>query len=250
MILEYQIDIAAFVECDNLDVPSLIDILTNSNQQWKLIEVYPNSDIRLIAKKSIQISVIKEERHYSIFSIKNQTDIFLLIIVHLASGLYLEESARDTRAGNISRLLQKKEQEIFKQDNFKSIIVGDFNLQPYSRGIIGVNEFNATMSQNIAKKISRVVDGETKYFYYNPMWKLMGDNKLVQGTYYNANNFQDKSIYWYCFDEVLIRPYFIDKFNWDFFDIIDRTKDYNFIDNNKINNRQYSDHLPIKFEIL
>lgn len=77
----------------------------------------------------------------------------------------------------------------------------------------------------------------------------MGDNKLVQGSYYNTVDSQDKSIYWYSFDEVLIRPFLIDRFNWDNFEIIEKTHNYNFIKNDIID-KTYSDHLPIKFELL
>lgn len=78
----------------------------------------------------------------------------------------------------------------------------------------------------------------------------MGDNKNVQGTYYNSSDKQDKSIFWYSFDQLLIRPYLIDKFNWDYFDIIERTESYDFIKNEVIDKTDYSDHLPLKFEII
>lgn len=55
---------------------------------------------------------------------------------------------------------------------------------------------------------------------------------------------------WYSFDELLIRPYFIDRFNWDYFGIIEKTDNYNFVSNSKIDKYNYSDHLPIKFEIM
>ena len=78
----------------------------------------------------------------------------------------------------------------------------------------------------------------------------MGDNRNVQGTHYNNSDQQDKSIFWYSFDEILIRPYFIDRFNWDYFEIVEGTASYKFIRNDVIDKSGYSDHLPIKFEIL
>ncbi len=73
---------------------------------------------------------------------------------------------------------------------------------------------------------------------------------MVQGTYYVDNDQQDLSMFWYSFDEVLIRPYFIDKFNWEYFGVIEKTESYNLISDHKINKTLFSDHLPLKFEIL
>lgn len=135
-------------------------------------------------------------------------------------------------------------------EEYKSIIVGDFNLQPYSRGVSGIYGFNATKSASKAMKKSRIVDGERKYFYFNPIWKLMGDHRVVQGTYYSNSDQQGKSIFWYSFDQILIRPFFIEKFNWNYFDIVEQTKSYRFVRNGVIDKHHYSDHLPLKFEIL
>ena len=180
----------------------------------------------------------------------NENDLYLLNVLHLDSAMYKDEYARSQKATNISQILRKTEESMFKNQEYKTITIGDFNLQPYSQGVIGYYGFNATMSKSKAKNISRKVDDEQKYFYFNPMWKLMGDNRLVQGTYYNNSDQQDQSMFWYTFDQLLIRPFLIDKFNWDFFEIIEGTRNYSFIRNGIINKKQYSDHLPLKFEIL
>jgi hypothetical protein len=168
----------------------------------------------------------------------------------LLSGLFTEESARNHWAQNVSDLFRKTEEDVFHENEFKSIVLGDFNLQPYSYGIAGILGFNATMSILKAKKRYRLVQGKKHYFYFNPMWKIMGDNKTIQGTYYGENDQQGLSMYWYSFDEVLIRPYFINKFNWEYFGVVEKTDEHKFIKNNKINGFEYSDHLPLKFEIV
>ncbi|RKI43529.1 hypothetical protein D7V86_24305 [bacterium D16-51] len=73
---------------------------------------------------------------------------------------------------------------------------------------------------------------------------------MLELYHYNNGDQQDKSIFWYTFDELLIRPYFIDKFNWNYFDIIEKTKSYKFVSRDMIDKLGYSDHLPIKFEII
>ena len=142
------------------------------------------------------------------------------------------------------------EESFFGKEEFKSIVLGDFNLQPYSRGIMGYDSFNATMSVEHALKGYRIIKGKKKLFYYNPMWKMMGKNKLVQGTYYRNRDSEGLSVYWYTFDEVLLRPYFIKKFEWTSFKILEGTNNRSFVKGNKINSKVYSDHLPIMFEVM
>lgn len=249
IILENDVDIVALVETEKLDVQGVINALKLQNQEWKILEICPEADIRVLAKRHIPMSVYKEDKRYAVYKIFEGEETYLLSVLHLSSPMYLEEYARDQRAVNISRVLRKIEESIFEDSECKSIVVGDFNLQPYSLGISSVHGFNATMSITKAKKKFRKVEGETKLFYFNPTWKLMGDNKIVQGTYYNNGDQQEKSIFWYSFDELLIRPYFIDRFDWDYFGIIEKANNYNFINNAKIDKSNYSDHLPIKFEI-
>lgn len=248
--MENNIDVVALVEVGQLEIKNLLDSLKLQGCQWKTVEVCPKEDIRLLAKKEVSISVHQEENRYSSYKIFIGEEIYLLHVVHLPSPTKLEESARYDKALTISRLLRKIEKNLYGNDEYKSMIVGDFNLQPYSRGVAGVYGFNATMSASKAMKKSRKVDGELKYFYFNPIWKLMGDNRIVQGTYYNSSDQQGKSIYWYSFDQLLIRPFFIEKFNWDYFDIVEKTKSYQFIRNEIIDKRNYSDYLPLKFEIF
>ena len=238
------------VETETLDVAALLNSLKLQSQDWMLLELLPETDIKVLAKANVHISVHREDKHFSSYKITKENQIFLLHVVHLSSHIQLEECARDQRAIHISQELKKIEEDIFADSEYKSIIVGDFNLQPYSMGLASVHGFNATMSIPKAKKIFRKVDGEPKLFYFNPTWKLMGDHTNAQRTYYHCSDQQDKSIFWYSFDEVLIRPYFIERFNWDYFGIIEKTESYKFISNEIINKTNYSDHLPLKFEII
>ena len=228
----------------------MISELNKVNINYKNHEMCPvKSGIMLLAKNDIRISTLREERHYSAFKIHNNGDMYLLFVIHLSSAMYKGEEARNERAKNISKLLEKIEEETFNDNSYKSIVVGDFNLHPFSTGIIGAHGFNATLSPFKAKKISRTIEGDTKLFYYNPMWKLMGDNEVVQGTYYNDSDENDKSFYWYTFDQILLRPLLIEQFIMKELKVINSVNGNTLIKNYKIDKAKYSDHLPIKFEI-
>lgn len=248
--MENSIDVVALAEAEQLDIKSILNSLNGQGYEWKTVEVCPDGDIRLLSKKDVRISVHQEEQRFSSYKLYVNGEMYLLHVVHLPSPLNLEENARNDKAINISRILGKIEKDLYGSNEWRTLIIGDFNLQPYSRGISGVYGFNATMSISKAMKKSRKIDGEHKYFYFNPIWKLMGDNKVVQGTYYNNSDQQGKSIFWYSFDQILIRPSLIEKFNWNYFDIVEQTSNFQFVRNEKIDNCNYSDHLPIKFEIV
>lgn len=251
LIVENCPDVVAMVETRNLDIPTLLNKLRTDMMEWNAIEVSPKSDIRVLAKKEIDIVPFKEESHYSIYKIKKNDEIaILLVVVHLLSKMNKSDEGQLFCTSNVSRELVKYEQELFGTSDFKTIIVGDFNMQPYEPAMCGPMGFNATMSACQAKKITRKAAGEEVYFYYNPMWALMGANRLVQGSYYNTNDNNYHAIYWYSFDSVLLRPHFVDCFNWDYFEIIEKTEKHNFVPNTTIDKEHYSDHLPIKFEII
>lgn len=250
VIIENEIDVVALIETKKIELDTVINQLNLKGCRWKKLEFCPNADIRLIVKDEINVSIHCEEKHYNTYKIKQNEELLLLTVVHLSSAMYKSEEARSSRAEDVSNVIRKIEEELFGENEYKSIVIGDFNLQPYSRGIIGAYGFNATMSIIKAKKVSWTVDGEKKLFYFNPTWKIMGDNKNVQGSYYNNSDQDDKAIFWYSFDEVLIRPSLIDRFIWNNFVIIEETKDHKFIRNEIIDKNNYSDHLPVKFEII
>lgn len=84
---------------------------------------------------------------------------------------------------------------------------------------------------------------------YNPMWHLMGNySSLCKGTYYYST--ATKSFNWYTYDQVLIRPDLIDKFNIENLKILDSINETSLLNKSNVpNKKNISDHLPIKFKI-
>ena len=79
------------------------------------------------------------------------------------------------------------------------------------------------MSQQVARKQERTVQ-ETSYpFFYNPMWNLFGDySPGPPGTYYYSDS-THKVFFWNMFDQVLIRPDLLDRFDMNGLKIIEKT---------------------------
>ncbi|WP_207736128.1 hypothetical protein [Fusibacter ferrireducens] len=137
----------------------------------------------------------------------------------------------------------------------KSIIIGDFNMNPFDDGMTLVTGFNAVMCPNIAKKIRRTYLKKDYDFYYNPMWDIMGKSSSnVKGTYYYTNTME--SLYWNTFDQVLFSGSLLSDIIINEIKVIDHLGDTSLTTalSNKPNFKVYSDHLPIsisyKEEIL
>lgn len=144
VILENNVDIVALAEAENLDISSLINALYLHGCQWKAVEVCPGPEIRLLAKKEVHISAHIEEKRYSSYKLFSGEAMYLLHVVHLHSPTNLEKSARYDKILSVSRILRKIEDDLYRNEECKSMIVGDFNLQPDSRGVSGIYGFNAT----------------------------------------------------------------------------------------------------------
>lgn len=123
LIVENCPDVVAMVETRNLDIPTLLNKLRTDMMEWNAIEVSPKSDIRVLAKKEIDIVPFKEESHYSIYKIKKNDEIaILLVVVHLLSKMNKSDEGQLFCTSNVSRELVKYEQELFGTSDFKTLL--------------------------------------------------------------------------------------------------------------------------------
>lgn len=148
-----------------------------------------------------------------------------------------------------SLLVISKIQEIEKLKGHKrTILVGDFNMNPFEKPMMQTTGFHATMSSQIAMKKSRTVQGASYDYFYNPMWGLYGDiNDKVSGTYYYPHS-EHVSYYWNIFDQVLLRPDLMNNFDKGSLKILERTAKKNFMTKSQVPSSFFSDHLPIIFK--
>lgn len=135
----------------------------------------------------------------------------------------------------------------------KTIVTGDFNMNPFDNGIINAKGLHSVMDRKIAERGKRKIYEKDYYFFYNPMWSFYGEEgkSRVNGTnYFNTSKFVN--YYWNMYDQVLIRPTLLEYFKDKDVQIIDSslsmnlTYDYN--GETRIDTT-ISDHLPITFKL-
>lgn len=180
----------------------------------------------------------------AIIRIINGNDI--LCCVHLNSKIYSgHDEAREIHIEQIMKDVRTVERELGSEN---TIIVGDFNINPYDASFVDARYFHGIPGYEEAKKKSRIVAGKEYRMFYNPMWNLLGDFHTPYGTYYyNGNNVVNT--YWNMYDQVIMRPDMKHRFVKESLKIICETKTRFLLDINGHPNKRISDHLPIIFEI-
>ena len=90
-----------------------------------------------------------------------------------------------------------------QQNTNKFILLGDFNMNPYDRGMNLAAGLNAMMTKSCIERGYRKHLEREYDFYYNPMWSLLGDNTNgPAGTVYDTSN--QGPYGWSMLDQVII----------------------------------------------
>lgn len=239
---ENDIDILGICEGKELDKNNIIKKL--SFKEVFLLSNLKDRGIKLFCKKNINMKVNAENNFYhKEYSLLIENINYKILLLHLPSKLRLDNISQSHFATRF--------REILKGINYqgkKTIIFGDFNMNPFEEGMISSEAFHALNSKLITSKIQREVYGEKRYYFYNPTWFLYAKshNEIIGSYYYNSSDFIN--LFWNMFDQVIISPDLVDNFNFDTFKIIEKTRLRNFCKNGKPNEVTYSDHLPIFFE--
>lgn len=135
---------------------------------------------------------------------------FLLVGVHLPSKLYMSAQDQLLDCTSLAKKIDTYEE---RAGHHRTLVVGDFNLNPFEDGLIAAHGFHAASSKSIAKRLQRTVRGESYRFFYNPMWSHFGDRgPCPPGTYYyERSSATDR--FWNIFDQLLLRPELLDSFD-------------------------------------
>jgi exonuclease III len=133
----------------------------------------------------------------------------LLMLVHGVDVRNNDDYVRQEFAHSLaSDITFVKEQ----QNTNKLVVIGDFNMNPYDRGMTLATGLNAMMTRDCVAQKSRRRNNKEYEFYYNPMWSLFGDNTVgPAGTIYDASN--QGPYGWSMFDQVLIHHSIVEFFH-------------------------------------
>jgi len=131
----------------------------------------------------------------------------LLGVVHLASKRNFSDSEQGLLATRAASDVRQVEDDT---GNYRTLLVGDFNMNPFDEGIVGAQHFHAVMTKQRAREGHRTVQMEQYGYFYNPMWGNFGDRTDgPAGTYYLSSS-RPVHYFWNMYDQVLLRPALMD----------------------------------------
>jgi len=171
----------------------------------------------------------------------------LLVGTHLPSKLRMSDQDQMLQCTALVRQIVEHEMRL---DHSRTVVVGDFNMNPFEPGLVAASGFHAVSSRQTAQRMARQVQGHSYKFFYNPMWSHFGEHIVEPpGTYYydRSENF---NLFWNMFDQVLIRPELLREFRNETVKIVATIGGKSLLSpNGQPDKRAGSDHLPILFAL-
>lgn len=171
----------------------------------------------------------------------------LLAAVHLPSKLYWTGESQGFECTELARNIREVEDQV---GHARTVLVGDFNLNPFEEGIYAAAGLNAVMTREVATRGTRTVQERPYPFFYNPMWGHFGDRtEGPPGTYY-YDRAEHATLFWNMFDQLLLRPELLSLFQDSGLRILDKSGDVSLLSAKGLPHATVaSDHLPILFAL-
>jgi hypothetical protein len=168
----------------------------------------------------------------------------LLGLVH---GVDMRNYDAETRQSVAQLLAQEVRFVQSQQGHDRFVLIGDFNMNPFDRGMNLAMGLNAMMTRVCVARGRRTFQGKEYDFYYNPMWSLFGDGSNgPAGTVYDTSN--QGPYGWNMLDQVLLNHSVVGEFHG--IEILTHAGRYQLTDaKGRPDSVRASDHLPIVVEL-
>lgn len=172
----------------------------------------------------------------------------ILVGVHLHSKANWCDASQTAECTDLRRDILEIEEQLGHR---RTLVVGDFNMNPFDEGLISAVGLHGEPSRILAAKHHRTVNEEERSYFFNPMWNFFGDEtRGPAGTYYYGAA-ELVRLSWNIFDQVLIRPDLLPYFRIQDLEILTGDGHRTFLtsENRVPGANGSSDHLPILFKL-
>jgi hypothetical protein len=242
---EHRIDLIILAECE-VDPATMLRTLNRTSARFYLTKgLCPYIAIYVGFPGQFTQTTFESER-ISIRTIHLPArNPVLLTAVHLPSKLHWSGESQSIECADLARQIDLEEQ---KAGHRRTILVGDFNMNPFEAGVAG--GLHSVMSRQVASRGIRTVQGREYPFFYNPMWCHFGDaSSHTAGSYYYDAG-EHVNHYWNMFDQVLLRPELASRFDSASLRILRTIGSLPLVRSDGRPDQQVgSDHLPLMFEV-
>lgn len=248
LALAHGIDVLMLAECET-PVDVLLEALNQPNgshyclpfseaQKIRILTSFPEASLRAVFDDPGRRLTVRR------LIVGKRIDI-LLAVIHFHSKVNWSAASQDQACGTLAQDIAKAEKQV---RHMRTVLVGDFNMNPFEPGVVGANGLHAVMTRAVARAGIRTVGARDYPFFYNPMWGCFGDRTNgPPGTHYYRRA-EPVLYFWNIFDQVLLRPDLMDSLRD--LQILDAEGDTSLLSLHGLPDKSVgSDHLPILFRL-
>lgn len=248
--LTYNADLIMLAEC-RVKPASILEELNVEGPAFYYPEIQHERFAIFTRFPGIYLEPFEDHPRMSIRRLRLPGKIDILIgIIHFPDRRNHSASEQRSLCFELAQFLRDAEA---RAGHRRTILVGDFNMNPFDEGMVDVNGFGATMTRDLARKLAKD-ESDPRPRFYNPMWGRLGDmTEGPPGTFYHPQNSRT-NIYRHLPDQILVRTELIDAFIGHSLRVLykglSRSGDVDFLrEGPKHWKVAVSDHLPILFTI-
>lgn len=241
-VQDQDLDILVLAEPADSEVSVLEHLNTNSAVTYHATARIPG-DFQLFTRIAPDhVSPVSDGSRLAIRHIQPVLDEdFLLGIVHLPSKLALSAAEQAQLSSRWSEMIKTAERKV---GHARTVLVGDFNMNPFEDGMITSEGLHAVSSRAVAARQGRRVYDVYRDFFYNPMWSFLAEDGRGPGTYYYAGS-GPLVYFWNTFDQALLRPSLAARFQGGDVNVVSKVGEYSLLTKNGHPRVAVSDHLPL-----
>ena len=239
LIKENNVDIAIFAEYHKTDIDGVCQDL---ERQYTVRDGFGGCEkIRMIARIPIVVSVSREDTRYILYTIGYAGNQMIIAGIHLPANPGADQEMRK----NVIRQIVYDIHELERKEGCKNtIVIGDFNANPFDQELIQKDCFNAVLFKEVIMRNETITHMGTRYQrFYNPIISYISEDPKSYGSFYHTGG--SYPLYWYCLDQVIMRKSLIEAFvNMEYIKNVSGKS----LTTNAGIRRSISDHLPLLAE--
>ncbi|AUT03445.1 hypothetical protein CLI64_25215 [Nostoc sp. CENA543] len=160
----YDVDILILAESNISDVDILLNINSGKERVYLALFNILSTRIKFYFRYPSEcVEPVADEGYISIRRLSPPVGNDILVAgIHLSSKLRMTEDDQKFQAARMAEVIREAEVRVKHE---RTIVIGDFNMNPFEAGVVAADGFHAVMDQNIARQRSRTVQGKEKLFF-------------------------------------------------------------------------------------
>lgn len=241
LLVEREVDVAAFAEHEGVDFS---DLIGRENIPYHLCDPVDGAKkVRIIMRNGIDGHGVFGQSRYLGLTMEAEGRKINIFAVHL------EDCRNDPNGAARQETVRHLVDDLRSQEEERgcraSIVIGDFNVQPFSNEMVWATLLNATFFKEVAVRMGvKTVESHEYPFMYNPTLEYFSEAEDNCGSFYYSDG--GDAFYWYCLDQAIVSPSLADSIVQ--YKYLRRIGDTSLI-GDVAPKRSISDHLPLYVRI-